>query len=307
MMDQEKPLVFPFHYGQEAEQYSFYKVPKILFTSPMFEKLSTEAKLLYGLLLDRMQLSIQTGWIDDEGRVYIYFTIESIMRALNCGNKKASALLAELDEKRGIGLITRVRQGLGKPDKILVHKCALAEMSGIHFKRCQNDTSKEGKQTAPKMSKPPPNKTDSNKTEINETEFYPIHSENVLETGYDAKAYEQYRKYFWEQLAMDALLVDYPYDQEALNEILDILVETVCSNRQTIRIAGDDKPVKVVKERLMKLNVEHIRYVMSCMKETTVKVRNIRQYLLAALYNAPATISHYYSALVQHNMYGQSE
>ena len=106
---------------------------------------------------------------------------------------------------------------------------------------------------------------------------------------------------------MDALLVDYPYDQEALNEILDILVETVCSNRQTIRIAGDDKPVKVVKERLMKLNVEHIRYVMSCMKETTVKVRNIRQYLLAALYNAPATISHYYSALVQHNMYGQSE
>lgn len=113
---------FPFHYGQEAEQYTFYRVPKLLFTEPVFAKLSTDAKLLYGLLLDRMQLSIRNHWIDETGKVYIYFTVESIMEALACGNKKAGQLLAELDDKRGIGLITRVRQGQGKPDKILDRK-----------------------------------------------------------------------------------------------------------------------------------------------------------------------------------------
>ena len=305
MIPKDKPVVFPFHYGQEADQYSFYKVPKMLFTSPVFEKLSTEAKLLYGLLLDRMQLSIQNGWIDEEGRVYIYFTIESIMRALNCGNKKASALLAELDEKKGIGLITRVRQGLGKPDKILVHKCVNAEMSRLPLQTCQNDTSRDVKRNDLEMSKPPPNKTDSNKTEENDT--YLIYQQKEIGSGCDTSVYEQYRSFFWEQLAMDSLLVDYPYDNEALYEIFDILVETVCSNRQFIRIAGDDKPIEIVRSRLMKLNVEHIRYVMSCMKETTVKVRNIKQYLLAALYNAPTTISHYYSALVQHDMYSGGE
>ena len=111
-MDRESP--FPFHYGQEAEQYSYYRVPKILFTEPMFQKLSTDAKLLYGLFLDRMQLSIKNGWIDENGRVFIYFTVENIMAAFLCGNKKAGQLLAELDDKHGIGLITRVRQGLGK-------------------------------------------------------------------------------------------------------------------------------------------------------------------------------------------------
>ena len=88
---------FPFHYGQEAEQYTFYRVPKLLFTEPVFAKLSTDAKLLYGLLLDRMQLSIRNHWIDETGKVYIYFTVESIMEALACGNKKAGQLLAELD------------------------------------------------------------------------------------------------------------------------------------------------------------------------------------------------------------------
>lgn len=118
------------------------------------------------------------------------------------------------------------------------------------------------------------------------------------------KEYEEYREYFMEQLYMDSLLADYPFEKETLYEILELLVETVCSRRKTIRIAGDDKPAQIVKSRLMKLNGEHIRYVMACMKENTTKVRNIRQYLLAALYNAPATISNYYAALVNHDLYG---
>lgn len=86
---------FPYHYGTEAEQYTFYRVPKVLFTEPVFQKLSTDAKLLYGLLLDRMQLSMRNKWIDEEGKVYIYFTIGSVMEALACGNKKASQLIVE--------------------------------------------------------------------------------------------------------------------------------------------------------------------------------------------------------------------
>lgn len=284
---------FPFHYGQEAEQYVFYRVPKLLFTEPVFAKLSTDAKLLYGLLLDRMQLSMRNGWLDESGKVYIYFTVESVMEALACGNKKAGQLLAELDDKRGIGLITRVRQGLGKPDKIFVHKCVLPEMLKGHLQKCQNDMSGSVEMTCLDMSKGHANKTERNNTEYNDTQS--IYQAEQMEDG--TKEYEEYREYFMEQLWMDALLAEYPLEQETLYEILELLVETVCSKRKTIRIAGDDKPAQIVKSRLMKLNEEHIRYVMDCMKENTTKIRNIRQYLLAALYNAPATISSYYAAL----------
>lgn len=291
---------FPFHYGQEAEQYVFYRVPKLLFTEPVFAKLSTDAKLLYGLLLDRMQLSMRNGWLDESGKVYIYFTVESVMEALACGNKKAGQLLAELDDKRGIGLITRVRQGLGKPDKIFVHKCVLPEMLKGHLQKCQNDMSGSVEMTCLDMSKGHANKTERNNTEYNDTQS--IYQAEQMEDG--TKEYEEYREYFMEQLWMDALLADYPLEKETLYEILELLVETVCSKRKTIRIAGDDKPAQIVKSRLMKLNEEHIRYVMDCMKENTTKIRNIRQYLLAALYNAPATISSYYAALVNHDLYG---
>ena len=107
---------FPFHYGQEAESYTFYRVPKILFTAEAFDHLSTDAKLLYGILLDRMQLSVKNKWIDADGKVFIYYPRQNIMDALTCGNKKAGQLLAELDDRHGIGLITRIHQGLGKPD-----------------------------------------------------------------------------------------------------------------------------------------------------------------------------------------------
>lgn len=301
-MGNEPRPSFPFHYGQEAEQYTFYRVPKLLFTEPVFAKLSTDAKLLYGLMLDRMQLSMRNGWLDETGKVYIYFTVESIMEALACGNKKAGQLLAELDDKRGIGLITRVRQGQGKPDKIFVHKCALPEMLKGHFQKCQNDMSGSVEMTCLDMSKGHANKTERNNTEYNETQSIYQAEQMWMEDG--TKEYEEYREYFMEQLWMDALLADYPLEQETLYEILELLVETVCSKRKTIRIAGDDKPAQIVKGRLMKLNEEHIRYVMDCMKENTTKIRNIRQYLLAALYNAPATISSYYAALVNHDLYG---
>lgn len=302
-MRNEEKTCFPFHYGGEAESYSFYRVPKVLFTEKIFAHLSTDAKMLYGLLLDRMQLSLKNGWLDADGKVFIYFTVENVMRALACGNKKAGGLLAELDDKRGIGLITRVKQGLGKPDRIYVHKCVIPEMSNGHVQTCQNDISGEIKTTRQEMSKQHTNNTDRNYTEFSETDL--IGSE--LGADYDGKAMEEreaYRDYFQKQCSFEALKRNHPYDGKMLDEMLELLVDVCSSHQQTIRISGDDKPLQVVKSRFMKLDSEHIQYVLDCFKENTTKVRNIKQYLLASLYNAPMTIDSYYTALVRHDMYG---
>ena len=111
---------FSYYYGYEAEQFSFYRIPKLLVMDECFRGISTDAKLLYGLMLDRMSLSIKNGWTDDLGRVYIYFPIEEVMELLHCKSEKATRLMAELDSKKGIGLIERVRQGQGKPTIIYV-------------------------------------------------------------------------------------------------------------------------------------------------------------------------------------------
>ena len=124
----------------------------------------------------------------------------------------------------------------------------------------------------------------------------------------DAKIEEmaRYRALIKENIEYDALCCDFPYSHDRLDEIVELLVETVCSGKQYIRVSGEDYPAEVVKSRLLKLNSEHVRFVFDCLKENTTKIRNIRQYLLATLYNAPATIGSYYSALVNHDMYGVS-
>ena len=113
-------LQLPYFYGHEAEQYAFYRIPKVLISDPRFRNVSTDAKLLYGLMLDRMSLSVKNGWLDNHGRVYIFFVLDEIQELLQCGHEKAVKLLAELDSDRGIGLIERVKRGQGKPTIIYV-------------------------------------------------------------------------------------------------------------------------------------------------------------------------------------------
>lgn len=118
---------------------------------------------------------------------------------------------------------------------------------------------------------------------------------------------DMYREIIKENIDYDILLTDMPYDHDRLEEVLELLVETVCSTKKHIRVAGADYPAEVVRSRLLKLTAEHIRFVFDCLKENTTKVRNIKQYLLTTLYNAPTTIGNYYSALVQHDLYGSRE
>ena len=289
----------PYFYGAEADQFAFYRIPKVFFTEPLLCGLSIEAKLLYGLMLDRLILSARNGWLDEDGRVFIYYTVESIMEDLNCGNKKAVRLLSELDCE--YGLIERKRQGQGKPTRIYVKNFSTL-IQNRHFQKCQNDISGRVKTTSLDVSKGHSNNTEINNTEYNKTNLIYPPSEADEKDGWDA--YGQSSDYFLEQLAFDTLQSEYPYDGEVLDEILELLVETVCSKRKYIRVCGEDKPTEVVKSRLMKLTNEHIRYVLGCLKENTTKVRNIKGYLLATLYNAPITISNYYSALVNHDLYG---
>ena len=118
---------------------------------------------------------------------------------------------------------------------------------------------------------------------------------------------EAYRELILENIEYDIITQDKRIDRDRLDEIVDLLTDTVCSARDTIRIAGDDFPAEVVKSRLLKLDSSHIQYVLDCMAENTTYVRNIKKYLLAALFNAPSTIGNYYSALVNHDMYGSGE
>lgn len=118
---------------------------------------------------------------------------------------------------------------------------------------------------------------------------------------------DMYREIIKENICYDCLLSDLPYDHDRLEEILELLVETVCSTKKYIRVAGADYPAEVVRSRLLKLDMEHIKFVFDCLKENTTKIRNIKQYLLTTLYNAPTTIGNYYSALVQHDLYGSRD
>lgn len=290
-------MAYDYFYGQQSEQFSFYRIPKILFSQNKFWNVSTDAKLLYGILLDRMNLSARNGWLDEAGRVYIIFTIEEIKESLGCAEKKAVKLLDELEKKAE--LIERKRQGLGKPNLIYV-KNFISESVERQFLNCQNDNSATFQNTIQDLSKAQGNNTDIKNTDLSDTNsIFP--SDNCgKENGNEE--YQQYYQYFYEQLGMEYLQKDYPYDVDRLENILELVVETVCSKRQIIRIGGDDRPIEVVKSRFMKLDSEHIRYVLDCFKENTTKIRNIRQYILASLYNAPTTIGSYFDALVRHDM-----
>lgn len=128
-------MQYKYFYGAQAEQFSFYRIPKALFTEPNFRELSTDAKVLYGILLDRMSLSLKNQWLDAQNKVYIIFTVEEIMDALNCANQKATRLMVELEKQAG--LIERKRQGLGRPNLIYVKNFAAT----IHDKSCEKGDS----------------------------------------------------------------------------------------------------------------------------------------------------------------------
>ena len=158
-------MTLDYFYGQAGELFSFYRIPKALFQEPRFQSLSTDAKTLYGILLDRMSLSAKNGWLDEQGRVFIIFTIEDVKRALCCADNKATKLLWELEE---FGLIERKRRGLGKPSLVYVKNFS-AESSKSIFQNRDFHDSGGFKSASQDPAKPRCNKTEENNTEMSET------------------------------------------------------------------------------------------------------------------------------------------
>ena len=273
-----------YFYGQSSELFSFYRIPKLLFQDSRFQPLSTDAKILYGILLDRMSFSARNGWLDKAGRVFIIYTVQEVQDSLGCADKKATKLLRELEE---YGLIERKRRGLGKPDLIYVKNFS-SESSKTPYMNRDNDDSCGFKIACQDPAKSRCNKTKENDTEMSETD--PFYSEEA--DGMSKRT--QLEEYFSQSLEVELLLRLCPDDEDTIYQIMDLLVDTCATKRKTLRIAGDDKPAEVVRSRFKKLNADHIRFVLKCLAENSSPIRNMKQYLLASLYNAPTTMQLFY-------------
>ena len=285
-------MTLDYFYGQTGELFSFYRIPKALFQEQRFQSLSTDAKTLYGILLDRMSLSAKNGWLDEQNRVFIIFTIEDVKRSLCCADNKATKLLRELEE---FGLIERKRRGLGRPSLVYVKNFS-ADSSKTRFQNRENHESGGFKSASQDPAKPRCNKTDKNNTEMNET--YPFNSEET--DGMSQR--EQLEKYFSQSLEVELLLRLCPDDEDIIYQIVDLLVDTCATKRKMLRIAGDDRPAEVVRSRFMKLNADHIKFVLKCLAENSSPNRNMKQYLLASLYNAPTTMQLSYQNQTNHDL-----
>ena len=279
-------MMLDYFYGQSGELFSYFRIPKALFQDSRFRQLSTDARTLYGILLDRMSLTAKNGWLDEQGRVYIIYTVREVQESLCCAEHKAVKLFRELEQA---DLIERKRRGLGRPSLIFVKNFS-TEVSKMHPLNCANSNSGAVQNAVQEQPKPQCNKTDKNKTERNKPN--PIHSGNIR---------EQLEDYFYQALEVELLFRLHPDDEDTIYQIVDLLVDTCSTKRKMLRIAGDDKPAEVVRSRLKKLNADHIRFVLGCLSETTVPVRNMKQYLLASLYNAPTTMSLYYQNKTNHD------
>ena len=285
-------MTLDYFYGQAGELFSFFRIPKALFQEQQFQDLSTDAKTLYGILLDRMSLSVRNEWFDKKGRVFIIFTIEDVKRTLRCADNKATRLLRELEE---FGLIERKRRGQGKPCLVYVKNFS-AESSKESVKNRDNDDSCGSKIACQDPVKSRGIKKKENKTEMNNTNLI------LSDESEKMKNRELLEEYFSHSLEMDLLLRLYPDDEDTLYQIVNLLVDTCATNRKLLHIAGDDKPAEVVRSRFMKLNADHIRFVLKCLAENSSPIRNMKQYLLASLYNAPTTMQLSYQNQTNHDL-----
>lgn len=361
---------FNYYYGTQADQFSFIRIPKIMLTGEMFSPLSLQAKVLYGLFLDRMALSMKNGWLDRDNKVYIIYKIADIQEDLGFSKKKAIDYLAELER---FGLIEKKRRGLGLASIIYV-KNFLLEKEGvndlgngtsrsadlgtsesvdnnienvdnieIHEERSgENEAqtvkealiSKESEkkqhrgvevgtsrsndlgtsrstaialqevtieepQEVPKRG-PLNNNTNINNTKLNILKSNPISS--GLNTKMGSDVMNTYSKLIKENIDYNILLTRYPYEHELVEGIFDLILETVLNQSESILIASNQYPTSLVQSKLLKLNSSHVEYVISCLQSNTTKVKNIKKYLLAALFNAPTTINSYYQAEVNYDM-----
>lgn len=325
---------FNYYYGTKITQFSFYKLPRALFKDDYFKDISSDAKLLYALMLDRVSLSMKNGWVDVQGRVYIIYKLEDIMEELGCSKPTGIKVVRELDN---IGLIEKVHSGGGKPDIIYVKNLSNSDdeqkeeatekvkpeikIDNVVLEQ-QIDISKttknftlegqknslqevknfdlEGQKNSPQeVKKVDPNYTNTNYTQIYTDSIYQSIEKDGID-GVDNTV--TYRDLIRKNLDYD-YYVQYGKDVDLFLEIYEIICDIVCVDRVKVRINSEDYPYQLVKSCFLKLNSSHVEYVMECMKTNITKIVNIRAYLLTALYNAPLTMNNYYQQEARYDMY----
>lgn len=300
-------ILSDYFYDDEPEQFQFFRIPRQLISNPKFKSVSTDAKLLYGMFLDRMSLSAKNDWYDKNGRVYIYYTVDEICEDMTCGRDKAMKLLSELDTNKGIGLIERVKQGQGRPTKIYVKRFSMqkngrtmhsTEVGKSDVQKSDFSMSRSRENRCPEVGKNDVNYNNINQTDLSHNDP-PILLSGHPVVGIEVVDRDETREEVKENIDYEQLQERYPYDD--VESLLELIVDVLCSTAETMRIGGEILPAKTVKERFRKLDGSHIEYVIDSLKQTTTKINNIRAYLLTALYNAPVTIGPYYSAAVRHD------
>ena len=271
---------------------------------------------------------MKNGWLDDENRAYIIYTVDAIMEDLGCSKPTCTKIMRELDSENGIGLIEKKRRGLGKPDIIYVKNFfsvpdekeenepsnpdVSTEVKKFNFKKQKNLTS-GSKEIVPQEVNdffPNYNNTNHNNFNYNDMNYTnPINqsgneskTEKRIDLMDDVNAYIELIK---ENIEYEHHMKYDDWQNRVLyEELFEVICEVVCVKRTTIRIAGEDYPYELVKSKFLKLNSGHLKYVIGCMHDTNTKISNIKAYMVTALYNAPSTMNHYYQQEVQHDMDG---
>ena len=311
--------MFEYYYGSESEQFAFYRVPKLLVKGKQFKKISNDAKILYGLMLDRMALSMKNGWLDKHNRVYIYYSVDDMVEDLGCSKPTCTKIMAELDSKKGIGLIEKKRQGQGKPDIIYVknfisvcdEKFLNDEQNGdilpnsevklFNFQKSNNLTSRNKETEFLEVKNFNPNYTNINNTEYS----YNNHINHInpsIEKIDGNDMINTQKKLISENICYDNWMQR--EERDLVEEIYRIICDVVCVNREVIRINGVDYPYNLVKAQFLKINYYHVEYVLSCLKNNTSRINNIRGYLTTTLYNAVCSMNIHYQQEVQSDLYG---
>ena len=384
---------FDYFYGAQADQFSFIRIPRVILTDAAFKELSIQAKVLYGVLLDRMSLSRKNAWFDKENRVFIIYQIGEIQEDLGFTKKKAMELLSELEK---FGLLEKKRRGHGLPNILYVKSFMSgvtavnrADLTGDHendeFRGPDSGTSdyqesdtveidsdaiSEGNEPMTTKSKvseggkkrsrgadfdtsvqrktcsrsaesdtlevPKPALLEVPKsaplevpilgplmsnTKDNKTDGSYIESNHILPgpgrwtdgSGRDqsdarrsdsnrVSLAREYRELICANIEYENLLLTFPEKKELLEGVVDLILETVLTTSEEILIASNYFPAEIVRSKFLKLNYSHIRYVVDCLNSNTTKVRNIKKYLLASLFNAPSTIDGYFTAEVNYDM-----
>ena len=281
---------YEYFYPDGADQYAFYRIPKRLFTDADLKLMTNGSKILYGLLLDRVDLSVKNRWLDDRGRVYIIYTLDQIQESMNVTDKPATKMLQELERN---GLVERYKQGQGKPDRLFVKNFSRPE--NIRFQNRSFSESRIGNIPIAGSENLRCINTDKNNTDNNQTNL-------ILSAEDEIRRRRQVEQFFMEKLQYQELLKEFPHERETLEGILSMVTDLCSSKQQYVRITGDDKPAAVVRSQMMKLTGDHIRYVLQGLHQGTSEIRNMKQYLVSCLYNAPLTIDPYYTAMVNHDM-----